>query len=361
MKHLTIKQKKRLIRIAKYRLKRQKCHASKKSLGSFYLVSVPEYISFLPDHITILINFIEKLYFSARTYQRLRMDFSKTKKMYSDGTLYLLACLDNIRQTYPNMCLSMKLPVDPIVEQVLYQVGIASLMGRRKSFDSNTFHKTVRYWYAAHGENVNLSRAENIFNACNGTLTPELSKSVYAGVSEAMTNCVHHAYEGLDIPESGRKWWMFSREDDSTGRLQVVFCDLGIGIPRSLYRNSEKVAQGWWDNLKTWLAKQVEDGKAADDALKIKAAIEIGTTRTKLQHRGKGLKQMVSILDEMGRGEAFVEIISGNGRYTRRSKGEKAVEKAMPLSQNRDTAIRGTMIHWSIPLQNRELSREIKK
>lgn len=147
---------------------------------------------------------------------------------------------------------------------------------------------------------------------------------------------------------------MFSREDATSGKLQVVFCDLGIGIPKSLFRESDQVSDGWLDRLRNWIARHVEGGKADDDALKIRAAIEIGRTRTKLQHRGKGLKQMVSTLDQIGDGDATVEIISGNGIYRHRSRNKKVVEKALPLSDNRKTAIRGTLIHWSVPLPKRE-------
>ena len=253
---------------------------------------------------------------------------------------------------FPNCRFSMVMPSETRVEQVLYQVGIAALLGRRKHFDSASFHHSVRHWYVAHGHDVNLENAENIFNSFEGRLTPELSRSIYAGVSEAMTNCAHHAYEDLSSP--CRKWWMFSREDATSGKLQVVFCDLGIGIPKSLFRESDQVSDGWLDRLRNWIANHVEGGKADDDALKIKAAIEIGRTRTKLQHRGKGLKQMVSTLDQIGDGDASVEIISGNGMYRHRSRNKKVVENAFPLSHNRKTAIRGTLINWSVPLPKRE-------
>ena len=129
---------------------------------------------------------------------------------------------------------------------------------------------------------------------------------------------------------------------------------MGIGIPKSLFRESEDVADDWLSRLKNFLAQHMAGGKADDDALKIKAAIEIGRTRTKLQHRGKGLKQMVSTLDEIGGGKAFVEIISGNGLFRHVTRNKKSVEKGLPLSHNKKTSVRGTMIHWSIPLPNHE-------
>lgn len=53
-------------------------------------------------------------------------------------------------------------------------------------------------------------------------------------------------------------------------------------------------------------------------------------------------------------GKAFVEIISGNGLFRHVTRNKKSVEKGLPLSHNKKTSVRGTMIHWSIPLPNHE-------
>lgn len=356
MKRLSQKRKCYLLRQSTYRMKNRlsRYHRLKKikSVIKWQNFVVPEHVSLLPKHIHLLIELIEKLY---QTMERnpnayIRIDFSRTEKMYSDGTLYLWACISDLTLRYRHCHFSIVKPSDYVVEQVLYQVGIAALLGRRKYFNNSTFHPSVRHWHVAYGENVDLEKANNIFDSFKGKLTPELSKSVYAGISEAMTNCIHHAYEDIAY----KKWWMFSREDTHSKKLQVVFCDLGIGIPKSLYQNANDITDDWLERLTEWLHRHISAGKANNDALKIKAAIEIGRTRTKLPNRGKGLKQMVSTLDKMGNGEAFVEIISGNGRYTHRSKNQQSIEKTLPLSNNKKYAIRGTMIQWSIPLPNQE-------
>ena len=356
MKRLNEKRRLYLMRCSRYQLKKRRNIVKKqKRFIDWFILSVPERVGLHPKYVRLVAVLIERLYEKVENgCSRIRLDFSKTEKMYSDGTLYLTACLNDLVERFPNCHFSMVTPSETRVEQVLYQVGIAKLLGRMKSFDSSAFHHSVRHWHVAHGYDVNLENAENIFDSFQGRLTPELSRSIYAGVSEAMTNCMHHAYEGENLPDACRKWWMFSREDATSGRLQVVFCDLGIGIPKSLFRESEKIKDDWLDNLKKWIASHIASGKADDDALKIRAAIEIGRTRTKLQHRGKGLKQMVSTLDQIGDGDATVEIISGNGMYRHRSRNKKVVEKALPLSDNRKTAIRGTLIHWSVPLPKRE-------
>lgn len=356
MKRLNEKRRLYLMRCSRYQLKKRRNIVKKqKRFIDWFILSVPERVGLHPKYVRLVAVLIERLYEKVENgCSRIRLDFSKTEKMYSDGTLYLTACLNDLVERFPNCHFSMVAPSETRVEQVLYQVGIAKLLGRMKSFDSSAFHHSVRHWHVAHGYDVNLENAENIFDSFQGRLTPELSRSIYAGVSEAMTNCMHHAYEGENLPDACRKWWMFSREDATSGRLQVVFCDLGIGIPKSLFRESDQVKKDWFDRLKKFLASHIALGRRNDDALKIEAAIEIGQTRTKLQHRGKGLKQMVSTLDQIGEGDALVEIISGNGMYRHCAENKKVVEKALPLSDNRKTAIRGTLIHWSVPLPKRE-------
>lgn len=70
--------------------------------------------------------------------------------------------------------------------------------------------------------------------------TDKTGQNLYAGVIEAMTNSIHHAYEsgrGDGIEMIDKRWWMFSQKRD--GKLTVVFCDLGIGISHSLKNNAK--------------------------------------------------------------------------------------------------------------------------
>ncbi|MFH4324940.1 hypothetical protein WAJ71_20585, partial [Acinetobacter baumannii] len=86
-----------------------------------------------------------------------------------------------------------------------------------------------------------------------------------------------------------KKWWLFTKEVD--GILTVCICDLGVGIPRSLKENSPHVNPGWFENMRNYV-KELRKKYNEDSAL-IKAAIEIGKTRTNLPNRGKGLSQII--------------------------------------------------------------------
>lgn len=364
MKRLSQKQRHRHIRRAAYRLH----NLTKKRTPSrrrhnvegipLRIIDAPKCFSLDFEYIEPLLQFIKKMERAAAANYacRIRINFHRTEKMVSDGTLYFLAHVDHLIHKHPDKIFCLRPSNNPIVNQVLQQVGISNLLNSNLHSNESNFHKTVKYWRYATGCNVNAQKAEGIFKSFQGKITNELRRSIYDGIAEAMTNCCHHAYQNTDQPPSMQKWWLFSREDEH--EMHVTFCDLGIGIPKSLYRDSKDVSNGWWENLHNWLKKMQENGKNINDALKIKAAIEIGQTRTNLKNRGKGLKQMVNALDDISDSKAEVVILSGKGRYQRVSKNSNNPEFVLPLSKNKKTAIKGTLIYWNIPLIKKEADNE---
>lgn len=362
MKRLNKKRRARLIRLMHYRrryaarIRRQRREDKLRYArsGGISRIPAPVLFSLEGSGPRLLLDFIRRVRQAAECghFGLIEIDFRSTEKMVADGTLYFLANLEMLKKQYPRLSFGMRRPSDAIVMQVLYQVGIAALLGRGRGNDRNSFHKNVRHWHAASGCKVNAKDAANVFGSFEGKITPELSRSVYTGITEAMTNCHHHAYEGTNIEEGSQKWWLFSREWSEAGKseLQVLFCDLGIGIPASLYRESDQVDAGWYTRLTDWFKTRLPNGRKPNDALKIKAAVEIGQTRTKLKNRGKGLKQMVGFLDQLGDNQSRVTIFSGAGVYRRAPKNGKPTEYTHALCTGKSTPICGTLINWSIPL-----------
>jgi hypothetical protein len=79
------------------------------------------------------------------------------------------------------------------------------------------------------------------------------------------------------------------------GHLHVVVCDLGVGISTPCPEMS-KLNQASWLGLETSFLTSSPTSEAAT----IKAAVEIGRTRTQLHNRGKGLKQIVDTIVTAG-------------------------------------------------------------
>ena len=228
------------------------------------------------------------------------------------------------------------------VEQVLQQVGIFRLLGKeeRLTLDADD----VIHWRFIDGALAEGEKANSLIAAFAEKMPESLARNLYDGLVEAMTNCVHHAYleprdDELQLGlESG--WWMFAQERD--GRLIIVICDLGIGIPQSLPRTHD--AEAVQSTLER-IGRAVR-ARGYRDVDYLRAALEIGRTRTKLPGRGYGLAQFRQVLENTQDG--VLRIFSNRGCYTYFRQMGETIERSDEFS----TSIRGTLVQWAIPLSN---------
>jgi len=197
----------------------------------------------------------------------------------------------------------------------------------------------VRHWRSATGVASEGEKGGSILQAYEGRIADKLTSDLYNGIVEAMTNTVHHAYQGQHGEELkkfiGRRWWALSQERD--GELTVAICDLGIGIPASLPRSAtfeSATVRALWTKL----------GLDRSDASAIKVAIELGRTSTGQVGRGRGLSEIVDAanLSEEGR-----VLISSN-------KGVFVSTDGTSYANNHSHSIRGTLIHWAVRIAGDE-------
>ena len=279
------------------------------------------------------------------------LDFQRTEKLFSCATLLLVAEVDRLRRTYPNVVVRTHLPRNLIARQVLQQVGLLKLIGHKHVMASSSFDETVKNWRYATGHCTDASRiSDEVWDAMDGRITPALRRSIFKGITEAMTNSVHHAYvgergDGVRLPSPEKRWWMFSQELE--GHLHVVVCDLGVGIQHSLPRN-EQVEPGFMARLGSFLSNFQPDKR---EAATIKAAVEIGRTRTQLHNRGKGLKQIVDTIVTAG-DTANMVIYSNCGAYWVESSSSRSASREKIIQY--DGSIMGTLIQWRMPVTEQE-------
>ncbi|MCX7176018.1 MAG: hypothetical protein NT159_19260 [Proteobacteria bacterium] len=264
------------------------------------------------------------------------IDFTLTRKMSAGGTLLFLAelhrCGEVLGERPKLRCIP---PRNVKVSQVLKQIGVYDLMGYKKKVEPS--FSDVIHWRFASGHQVEGEKYENILGTYEGRVTESLLGSLFRGITEAMTNCHHHAYidvrpDGLDYLDKVRNWWMFSQERD--GYLSVIFCDLGVGIPVTLPTKKPNL----WD-------KVLSLGKAGSDSSIIEEAVVDSVSRTGKRYRGKGLKQLLEAAQET-RGGAL-SIFSNRGCY---NFGDGKV-----TLRDYAASIMGTLIQWKVPIIQREL------
>jgi len=271
------------------------------------------------------------------------IDFSDTERLGPGGTLLFLAEIDRIKRARRGeRLLSCNFPRNRIVEQVLQQVGILDILGRKARLVESRFGETVRHWRFATGNSVEGEKVEPFVGPLDGRLAASLTDGLYVGLTEAMTNCSQHAYEehrqdGIETTPDLRRWWMFSQEKD--GLLSVAFCDLGMGIPRSL-----DVSRQWDKSVVASILSRLNFTSRTEANL-IRAAMELRKTRTQLSHRGKGLPQILDVVREAASG--FLQIHSNRGMFHYNAASDKEILEDFPQS------IRGTLILWELPLPKR--------
>lgn len=264
-----------------------------------------------------------------------RLDFTATVKLHAEGMLLFFAELKRLLfLTQGRVEITCTLPHNSKVAQVLKKLGVLDLLGVKA--DVIPVDHDVVNWRAASGHLVLGAKYEDILQDFDGEIAPPLQANLYTGLTEAMTNVLNHAYDlprndGLNVTETRKNWWMFSHERDDI--LSVVFCDLGAGIPRTLPLKRRSV----WNRL--W-----RKGLRSDSEI-IKFAVKDSVSRTRKSHRGKGLRQIVQVINGVVAAEAAV--FSNNGSLVMRSGGKTRV-------QEYTDSIMGTLIFWRIPLQVKE-------
>lgn len=266
---------------------------------------------------------------------KVKIDFRATTQMRVAGTLLLAAEIDRINALTKDGRVTCTYPRDAVVAQVLEHVGIFEMLGQRRT--TKITHETVKYWKVDSGDTVKGERAHHAIEAYKDRFSDPKRKAMYRALTEAMTNCRQHAYP-KHRKELVRNWWMFSQFKDN--QLTVGLGDLGIGIPDSL-REDEAGLLGPIMELLRALHMSPHDGNL------IQSAMKISKSRTKEQHRGKGLADMRRVLDGL---KGTLQIHSRRGFYAY----DAATGRERCTNFKKSMSVAGTLVLWVIPMAQPE-------
>ncbi len=263
----------------------------------------------------------------------------------------MLAEIDRLRITLGDKCkITCNYPKNQTVEKVFQQVGFFNILDKPHRLKVDETDLNVKNWRYASGVSVNPKDADILLKAIKDKI-PKGYLRLVPGVSEAMDNAVHHAYirpredristSGLD-KANDRRWWVFAQVNE--GRLSVIFCDLGLGIPVTL---PEK-----WSEYIGDIVRLTTLSRGKRDMRMIQRALALGRTRTEEDHRGKGLAQNVMKAAEelrgrlhvySNRGVVGVDFSDGNPTYTK---------------YGHSRSILGTVIQWSVPITDEQVQED---
>lgn len=267
------------------------------------------------------------------------LDFQMVTSFFPAATILFMAELSRIiaLSSLPKP-VTIRAPRDRKCREVLKQIGIFGLTG--DSNDVVPSHRDVVYWRSLSGATSSgdeLAPLDAIADQVNLKRQRLTVRTLWRGVTEAVSNSVEHAYSSpredgfAGLPD--RKWWMFTQLRDNT--FTVAVCDLGCGYRKTIRRTIPVTFIEWFSQKVAGLNP---------DVAAIKTAMEYGTSGTGVANRGKGSRDALSVLKRHGSGEMF--IASNTGYVSYRLVGETLTEESGPL----DSDLRGTIIWWKLPL-----------
>lgn len=299
------------------------------------ILYLPETISLdSNDDIAILVPAIEQIRNRIFLKRFAPIDLRPVKRITASGALVLGAELDRLRRKR-QMALTPWYEGEwhPDVKKIFFQFKIFNLLKirRNSSYEQagNVAFVPLKFGIQADGDMAVEFKGELVSIIGEDFALPPW----YVALTEAMTNVAQHAYQGslkkIDIDQA---WWMCGSFDKQERILTVMFYDQGITIPGSL-PNSQ-----FWEIIRSYFTGDPTDGD------QIHAAFEVGRSRTKEKHRGKGVAQL---LDPIKNRKGSLRIISRRGIYSAISDNTDLKTKI----SNCSCPLEGTYIEWKLHIE----------
>ena len=173
---------------------------------------------------------------------------------------------------------------------------------------------------------------ERIESEINRPLARRASHYLFAGLSEAVTNVIQHAYK----TNESKRWWVSASYEKTGGKLSILCYDRGLTIPQTLPRSHK------WERIRGVISAVGLNLKLDSDL--IKGALMTRRTATKESHRGRGLPQLMNFIDEVDKGSLAIYSRKGKVLYSKSSAGGKGEYRGELLKKQ----IEGTLIEWSV-------------
>jgi len=156
----------------------------------------------------------------------------------------------------------------------------------------------------------------------------QTSSNIASFVSEALWNCMEHAYTGKKEKSEFKNLYLGVGEYPGTQRFSFCIYDKGIGIIQRLKDNPE----GWLDQIKDL---GIPDSKMIEKATQGRS----GAVKGKKGGRGNGLKTVVELLNS---NHGQLDILSDHGYFSTYSENS---------GKDRETSLEGTMVAFSFPIK----------
>ena len=160
-------------------------------------------------------------------------------------------------------------------------------------------------------------------------------RRLYAAVTEAMTNVVHHAYQH-NARNPTPNWWLSASQNVKKGEIRILLYDQGIGIPKTLPKK-----------FNDYIINFFKFGDPMDADL-IYAAHKLNRSSSKKGHRGHGLERDVRQYVQSVDCVSAYRVTSLHGQYTWEKGSDGQIKESR---RNYRRELPGTLIEWRLTLQ----------
>ncbi len=269
----------------------------------------------------------------------IHIDFKPIRKIGPAGALVLAAELDRWNRVRRSKLRTIDVDKwDKDVRRLLREMGFFNLLQTSSGAPEDSIETNEQYVKFRSGNKVD-GKAINDLREFD--LDPHVGvpgrHQLFAAVTEAMTNVMHHAYDKKAVYHTPKDWWLSAMYNTNTKEIVILIYDQGAGIPTTLPRK-------FGERL-----REIFPDKFFDDHGKmIQAAHELQRSATQEGHRGHGLERDV---------RSYIERLDCRGIYRVRScKGEYTLEikdggKKSEFFQSFGKSLNGTLIEWRLLLQ----------
>lgn len=262
------------------------------------------------------------------------LDFNKIRHINSSSALMLAAEIDVWNSKVNNQLQPVYKKWDEKIKILLCEMGFFELLKLTPLENRQSTNTTFLQFIS--GKKSEGEKAKELREKIEGVIGKELEQKIhlFEGLLEAFTNTRQHAYQE-DNSNEYDKWWITASYEKDNKKLVVSMYDRGDSIPATMKTG------------KKWLF--LDERKYEEDSTLIKIAMETSFANKKTRsitderHRGKGLKQLLTFIENTGK----LTIISKKGYcvFTSNAKGLETKQK-----KELKYSLQGTLIEWEIRL-----------
>jgi hypothetical protein len=262
-----------------------------------------------------------------------RLDFSRLSGISTSAALALASEVDQWNQRCSFKLRAAVHTWHPDVKKLLLEMGYFELLGIKRpdvlKIETDKTFLQFRRGESGPGRDggqIAVELRTDIESVADKTINKML---LFGGLSEAITNVGHHAYDPVDS-RLVKQWWVSASFKRNTQELKVTFYDHGRGIPNTLpsWKHFNRISEFFWQ---------------MSNSQKITSAVKLGKSSTGDEERGQGLQNLLEFSRAYENGT--LTIYSLRGKYQSSHADGQDIEGEF---EDRQNSIGGTLIEWSV-------------